>query len=101
MLLLGIVLVVALQLTPVLVQRPRDMINSIRNVLFGTFTLRFSTGLTGGLLAFYLGQPARTTAAPEVTAIAFALLYAAFYVTELRRQPVLWPSVGPHRVTTG
>ena len=32
------------------------MERSIRFVLFGTFTLRFSTGLTGSMLAFYLAH---------------------------------------------
>ena len=34
------------------------MQRSIFNVLFGTFTLRFSTALTGGLLAYYLEHKA-------------------------------------------
>ena len=33
------------------------MQRSIFNVLFGTFTLRFSTGLTGALLAYYPTAP--------------------------------------------
>jgi MFS family permease len=73
---------------------------SIRNVLFGTFTLRFSTGLTGGLLAFYLGHLPEH-GGPEVTAIAFSFLYAAFYVTELVASPVfglLSDRLGHHRV---
>ena len=32
------------------------MDRSLRNVLVGTFTLRFSTGLTGSMLAFYLAH---------------------------------------------
>ena len=32
------------------------MDRSITAVLFGTFTLRFSTGLTGGLLVYYLAD---------------------------------------------
>ena len=45
------------------------MSRSINAVLFGTFTLRFSTGLTGGLLAFYLGN-LPDHGGPEVTAVA-------------------------------
>jgi MFS family permease len=73
---------------------------SIRNVLFGTFTLRFSTGLTGGLLAFYLGNlPAN--GGVEVTALTFSLLSAAFYGTELLASPIfglLSDRLGHHRV---
>jgi MFS family permease len=76
------------------------MTNSIRNVLVGTFTLRFSTGLTGGLLTWYLGN------LPEhggtyVSPVAFAILYAAFYGTELIASPifgVLSDRLGHHRV---
>lgn len=74
--------------------------SSIRNVLFGTFTLRFSTGLTGGLLAFYLGH-LPDHGGPEVTAIAFSALHAAFYATELVASPVfglLSDRLGHHRV---
>ena len=76
------------------------MTASIRNVLFGTFTLRFSTGLTGGLLAFYLGN-LPDHGGPEVTAIAFSMLYSAFYLTELVASPVfglLSDRIGHHRV---
>jgi MFS family permease len=74
--------------------------SSIRNVLFGTFTLRFSTGLTGGLLAFYLGH-LPNHGGPEVTAIAFSILHSAFYATELLASPVfglLSDRLGAHRV---
>jgi MFS family permease len=73
---------------------------SIRNVLFGTFTLRFSTALTGGLLAFYLGN-LENHGGPEVSAFAFALIHAAFYVTELAVSPffgLLSDRLGHHRV---
>ncbi len=74
--------------------------SSIRNVLFGTFTLRFSTGLTGGLLAYYLGNLPQH-GGPEVTAVVFGVLYAAFYATELVASPVfgiLSDRLGHHRV---
>jgi MFS family permease len=73
---------------------------SIFNVLFGTFTLRFSTALTGGLLAYYLGN-LPTHGGPEVSAIAFAVIHAAFYATELVASPVfglLSDKLGHHRV---
>jgi MFS family permease len=76
------------------------MDRSLLAVLFGTFTLRFSTGLTGGLLAFYLGN-LPDHGGPEVTAVTFAVLYAAFYGTELVLSPVfglLSDRLGHHRV---
>jgi len=74
--------------------------SSIRNVLFGTFTLRFSTGLTGGLLAFYLGN-LHNHGGQQVSAETFAVLYAAFYITELVLSPVfgsLSDRLGHHKV---
>ena len=76
------------------------MSSSIRNVLFGTFTLRFSTGLTGGLLAFYLGHLS-DHGGETITPETFAVLYAAFYATELFASPafgLLSDRLGPHRV---
>jgi MFS family permease len=73
---------------------------SILNVLFGTFTLRFSTALTGGLLAYYLGN-LENHGGPEVTAFAFALVHASFYATELLVSPffgLLSDRLGHHRV---
>jgi MFS family permease len=74
--------------------------SSIRNVLFGTFTLRFSTGLTGGLLAFYLANLEHhggVQVSPEMVGV----LYAAFYATELIASPffgLLSDRLGHHRV---
>ena len=76
------------------------MSRSIWNVLFGTFTLRFSTALTGGLLAYYLGN-LQDHGGPEVSAFAFAVIHAAFYVTELVASPffgLLSDKLGHHRV---
>lgn len=76
------------------------MNRSIWNVLFGTFTLRFSTALTGGLLAYYLGN-LQDHGGPEVSAFAFAVIHAAFYVTELIASPffgLLSDKLGHHRV---
>ena len=72
----------------------------MRAVLAGTFTLRFSTGLTGAMLAAYLAK------LPEhggvvVTATTLALLHVAFYVSELVLSPlfgVLSDRIGHHRV---
>jgi MFS family permease len=49
---------------------------SLRAVYVGTFTLRFSTGLTGGLLVFYL----RDLGVNELTLASFT---AAFFAAEL------------------
>jgi MFS family permease len=53
------------------------MERSLWAVLVGTFTLRFSTGLTGTLLVFYLAD------IPGVDAVAVGLMAATFYATEL------------------
>jgi DHA1 family multidrug resistance protein-like MFS transporter len=69
-------------------------------VLAGTFTLRFSTGLTGAMLAVYLAK------LPEhggetVTATTLAVLHALFYIAELVLSPafgILSDRLGHHRV---
>ena len=69
-------------------------------VLGGTFTLRFSTGLTGAMLGVYLAK------LPEhggqvVHASTLALLASAFFVSELLLSPVfgvLSDRLGHHRV---
>ena len=53
------------------------MTRSLYAVLFGTFTLRLSTGLTGGLLVFYADRVLNTN---ELT---LALLTATFFAAEL------------------
>jgi len=73
---------------------------SIFAVLFGTFTLRFSTGLTGTLLFYYLANlPAH--GGPEVSAFVVGLLTAAYFIAELVLSPifgVLSDRLGAHRV---
>jgi MFS family permease len=73
---------------------------SLTAVLFGTFTLRFSTGLTGGLLVYYLDDlPAHGGA--EVSSFALGLITAAYFVAELILSPgfgVLSDRLGAHRV---
>ena len=69
-------------------------------VLAGTFTLRFSTGLTGAMLAVYLAK------LPEhggevVHASTLALLASAFFVSELLLSPVfgvISDRLGHHRM---
>jgi MFS family permease len=76
------------------------MDRSMWAVLAGTFTLRFSTGLTGAMLAVYLAK------LPEhggevVTATTLAVLHAMFYIAELVLSPffgILSDRLGHHRV---
>jgi MFS family permease len=67
---------------------------SLLAVIFGTFTLRFSTGLTGAMLAFYLARLG-------YDAITFAVFGALFYAAELVLSPFfgyLSDRIGHHRV---
>ncbi|HET7685904.1 MAG TPA: MFS transporter [Candidatus Limnocylindria bacterium] len=73
---------------------------SLWAVLLGTFTLRFSTGLTGGLLVYYLAD-LPSHGGPEVAAFVVGLLTATYYVAELVLSPgfgVLSDRLGAHRV---
>ena len=63
------------------------MRRSLVSVLVGTFTLRFSTGLTGALLVFYLAD-LEAFGARQVTALEVGILTAAFYLAELVLSPV-------------
>jgi MFS family permease len=73
---------------------------SVRAVLFGTFSLRFSTGLTGGLFAYYAAQlPAHGGA--EMSAFLLGLMMATYFMAELILSPgfgVLSDHLGAHRV---
>jgi MFS family permease len=76
------------------------MQRSLRFVLLGTFTLRFSTGLTGAMLGLYLAD-LPSHGGPEVDARVVGLYAAIFYLTELVLSPifgVLSDRVGHHRV---
>jgi MFS family permease len=76
------------------------MQRSLGFVLLGTFTLRFSTGLTGGLLSYYLARLPQH-GGPEVYPFAFSLLSVAFYGTELVLSTpfgLLSDRLGHHRV---
>ena len=82
-------------LRPIIGDIPRSLIA----VLAGTFTLRFSTGLTGGLLIYYLANPA--LGAPVVDATGLGILTASFYLSELVLAPyfgLLSDRWGHHRV---
>ncbi len=76
------------------------MDRSLWAVLGGTFTLRFSTGLTGAMLSAYLAKLPEH-GGPVVAATTLALLHATFYVAELVLSPVfglLSDKLGHHRV---
>jgi MFS family permease len=74
------------------------MDRSLWAVLAGTFTLRFSTGLTGAMLTFYLAdlpeyhgvldQLLGLGVAVAVGSLAFAIIHAAFYASELLLSPL-------------
>jgi MFS family permease len=76
------------------------MDRSLWAVMGGTFTLRFSTGLTGAMLAVYLAK------LPEhggevVAPTTLALLHSTFYLSELVLSPVfgvLSDRLGHHRM---
>jgi MFS family permease len=67
---------------------------SLLAVIFGTFTLRFSTGLTGAMLVFYLADLRYET-------LVVAVFGALFYAAELVMSPFfgfLSDRIGHHRV---
>ena len=78
------------------------MDRSLWSVLAGTFTLRFSTGLTGAMLATYLAKlPTYHPEAPPVDALTVGLFAATFYLAELVLSPffgILSDRLGHHRV---
>ena len=78
------------------------MNSSLRSVLIGTFTLRFSTGLTGAMLATYLAKfGSFHPEVGEISAFTVGLLAATFYLAELVLSPifgVLSDRMGHHRV---
>jgi MFS family permease len=63
------------------------MRRSLLAVLVGTFTLRFSTGLTGALLVYYLAD-LEAFGGVEISAIQVGILTATFYVAELVLSPL-------------
>jgi MFS family permease len=76
------------------------MDRSLRSVLVGTFTLRFSTGLTGSMLAFYLAH-LHEHGGPMVDAKVVGVYAALFYLTELVLSPIfgiLSDRLGHHRI---
>ncbi len=76
------------------------MDRSLWAVLGGTFTLRFSTGLTGSMLAVYLAQ-LHLHGGPFIQPTTLAFLHSAFYTSELALSPlfgVLSDRFGHHRL---
>lgn len=77
------------------------MSRSILAVLAGTFTLRFSSGLTAGLLVYYLADLEDYGAASGVGPIEVGILTATFFVAELLLSPpfgILSDRFGMHRI---
>lgn len=78
------------------------MTRSIGAVLFGNFTLRFSTGLTGALLLFYLTDlPKFDPDVVPVTAVTAGVLGALYFAAELLLSPffgLLADRFGTHRL---
>lgn len=76
------------------------MQRSINAVLLGTFTLRFSTGLTGAMLLYYLAQ-LPDFGGPEVSGSVAGIMTASYFSAELVLSPafgVLSDRVGAHRI---
>ena len=73
---------------------------SLNAVLLGTFTLRFSTGLTGAMLAFYLAKLPEF-GGPEVSGTVAGIMTATYFAAELLLSPafgILSDRYGAHRI---
>ncbi|HEX7225067.1 MAG TPA: hypothetical protein VF367_05770, partial [Candidatus Limnocylindria bacterium] len=76
------------------------MRRSLVAVLAGTFTLRFSTGLTGAMLLYYLAKLPEF-GGPQVSASVAGIMTAAYFAAELLLSPafgVLSDRIGAHRI---
>jgi MFS family permease len=76
------------------------MRRSLPAVLLGTFTLRFSTGLTGAMLLYYLAQLPDFGGAPVTSTLA-GILSATYFASELVLSPpfgVISDRFGAHRI---
>ncbi len=76
------------------------MERSLWAVILGTFTLRFSTGLTGAMLVYYLAD-LPSYGGQQVDAIVVGLFTASFFAAELILSPVfgsLADRFGYHRI---
>jgi MFS family permease len=75
-------------------------VRSLLAVYLGTFTLRFSTGLTGGLLIFYLAH-LHDYGGPRADETTLAVMTATFFLAELVLATpfgLLSDRIGHHRV---
>jgi MFS family permease len=73
---------------------------SVWSVIVGTLTLRFSTGLTGAMLVYYLADLPKHGGEP-VSSITVAIFTASFFAAELVLSPVFGPLAdrfGYHRI---
>ena len=76
------------------------MARSVWSVLVGTLTLRFSTGLTGAMLVYYLADLPRH-GGEHVSSITIAVFTASFFAAELILSPLFGPLAdrfGYHRI---
>ena len=76
------------------------MDRSLWAVIVGTFTLRFSTGLTGAMLVYYLDE-LPTYGGPRVDALTLGIFTASFFAAELLLSPffgTLADRFGYHRI---
>jgi MFS family permease len=79
----------------------RHVDRSLLAVVGGTFTLRFSTGLTGGLLLYYLASLGDLPGGRPVGALEVGLLTALYFLAELVLSPgfgILSDRVGTHPI---
>jgi MFS family permease len=79
---------------------PRTVNRSIAAVLIGTFSLRFSTGLTGTMLGTYLARFPEHQG-PAISGLENGALVALYFASELVLSPifgVLSDRLGSHRV---
>ena len=76
------------------------MARSVWSVILGTLTLRFSTGLTGAMLVYYLADLPKHGGEP-VSSITVAIFTASFFAAELVLSPLFGPLAdryGYHRI---
>ena len=76
------------------------MARSIWSVVLGTLTLRFSTGLTGAMLVYYLADLPKH-GGEQVSSITVAVFTASFFAAELVLSPLFGPLAdrfGYHRI---
>ena len=76
------------------------MARSVWSVIVGTLTLRFSTGLTGAMLVYYLAELHRH-GGEHVSSITVAVFTASFFAAELILSPIfgsLADRFGYHRI---